>query len=448
MSTATSPLQGRMIFLVGLRRSGTNWLERIVHAHPDVVVIPGETSLFGRGIRTLASQVRHVLPDAAGVGSIYASRPAFLAALRGYCDAILAEAAGAIDPDASHIVERTPLHVFDLDLIGAVYPDARVVHLIRDGRDVARSVLSMDWGPQTVADAAREWRAGITAARAAAPDLASYTEVRYEELLSDPTTGIAALFDALQLSAPDSVLADAQHEWSRPFNTDPRDPRIGHGKWAGTWTPEEERCFDDIAGDMLRELGYDTAPQPAAPAPASTPPPQRPTPVEPALTRPRRLRLPRRRIEPATAPAPTERLGTDVAEALLERLASRDFYGAGAMLSSDAEVRVLTPDFDFSAQGPFATDALVATLQSEVASWGRPERVELFPGGGQVVMVLSHSLEGQKTHRVVVIEPAEGSVRRLRYVRLPFGRVERDAGADDGLFDRADVSHQYVATGA
>jgi hypothetical protein len=39
----------------------------------------------------------------------------------------------------------------------------------------------------------------------------------------------------------------------------------------------------------------------------------------------------------------------------------------------------------------------VATLQSEVDSWGRPERVELFPGAGQVVMVVSHSVEGQMT---------------------------------------------------
>jgi hypothetical protein len=430
-----------MIFLVGLRRSGTNWLERIVNAHPDVVVIPGETDLFSRGVRTLASQVRHFLPDAAGMGSIYASRPAFLAALRGYCDAMLAEAAGAVNRDAFHIVERTPLHVFDLDLIGTVYPDARVVHIIRDGRDVARSVLSMDWGPQTVADAAREWRAGIIAARAAAPDLASYTEVRYEELLFDPATAIVALFDALGLSAPESVVADAMQEWSRPFNTDPGDPRIGHGKWAGRWAPEEERCFDDIAGDLLSELGYGIAPQPA------TAPSHHQLPVQggPALTRTRRLRLLRRgAIEPSAA---TNGHGTDVADAFLERRASRDFYGAGAMLSPDAEVRVLTNDFDFSARGSFAADAFVATLQSEVASWGRPQRVELFPGAGQVVMVVAHSVEGQMTHRVVVIEPAGGSVRRLQYLRLPFGRVERRGEAEvGGVFDSANAPREEVAT--
>lgn len=433
-----------MIFLVGLRRSGTNWLERIVHAHPDVVVIPGETDLFGRGVRTLASQVRHCLPDAAGMGSIYASRPAFLAAVRCYCDAILAEAAGAVNRDAFHIVERTPLHVFDLDLIGSVYPDSRVVHIIRDGRDVARSVLSMDWGPQTVADAAREWRAGITAAQAAAHDLASYTEVRYEELLSDPATGIVALFDALGLSAPDSVVADAMEEWSRPFNTDPRDPRVGHGKWAGRWTPEEERCFDDIAGDLLRELGYGTAPQ-VAPAPPQR---QSPTPDGRALTRIRRPRLRRRRaIEPAPTSVPTNGLGTDVADAFLERLASRDFYGAGAMLSPDAEVRVLTTDFDFSAHGPSAADAFVATLQSEVAFWGRPQRVELFPSAGQVVMVVSHSVDGQVIHRVVVIEPAKGSVRRLQYLRLPFGRGEpRGEGDTDGSFDAPTHNVEYATS--
>jgi hypothetical protein len=46
----------------------------------------------------------------------------------------------------------------------------------------------------------------------------------------DPATKIVALFDALGLSAPDTVVDDAMQERSRPFNTDPGDPRIGHGK--------------------------------------------------------------------------------------------------------------------------------------------------------------------------------------------------------------------------
>jgi len=414
-----------MIFLVGLRRSGTNWLERIVRAHPDVVVIPGETYLFGRGVRTLQTQVRHTLPDAAGVGSIFASRPSFLAAARAYCDAVLAEAAAAVDPDAFHIVERTPMHVFDLDLIGAVYPDARVVHIIRDGRDVARSVLSMDWGPQTVAYAAREWRSGIAAARAAAPALACYTEVRYEELLSDPATGIVGVFEALGLSTPDAVVEAAMQEWSTPFNTDPADPRICHGKWAGTWSAEEERAFDDIAGDMLRDLGYGAAQQAGLAAGASAR--QSPPPGAPAPTSARRPLLRRRR--PA-APAPAAGHGTAVAEAFLERLAALDLYGAAAMLSPDAQVRALTTDFDWAASGRHAADALVVTLQSEVASWGRPDRTEVFPVADQVVMVISHTVAGEATNRVVVIEPAEGSVRRLLYLRLPFGSAERLRYAD------------------
>jgi hypothetical protein len=426
-----------MIFLVGLRRSGTNWLERIVRTHPDVVVIPGETYLFGRGVRTLQTQVRHALPDAAAVGSIYASRPSFLAAARAYCDAVLAEAAGAVDPDAFHIVERTPLHVFDLDLIGAVYPDARVVHIIRDGRDVARSVLSMDWGPQTVADAAREWRSGIAAAHAVAPALASYTEVRYEELLSDPATGIVGVFDALGLSAPDAVVAAAMQEWSMPFNTDPADPRIGHGKWAGTWSAEDERAFDDIAGDMLRDLGYGAAPQagPAAAASAR----QSPALDEPAPTSSRRPLLRRRR--PA-APAPATGNATAVAEAFLERLVALDFYSAAAMLSPDAQVRALTTDFNWAASGGHAINALVITLQSEVASWGRPDRTEVFPAADQVVMVVSHTMAGEVTNRVVVIEPAEGSVRRLLYLRLPFGSAERLRDGDTAALGDADASRR------
>ena len=56
-----------------------------------------------------------------------------------------------------------------MPLIAEVYPDARFVHIIRDGRDVARSIVAQPWGPATVKEAAKEWGDSVAAGRAAAP---------------------------------------------------------------------------------------------------------------------------------------------------------------------------------------------------------------------------------------------------------------------------------------
>ena len=53
----------------------------------------------------------------------------------------------------------------ELDLIAEIYPDARVLHIIRDGRAVTRSLLALPNGPSTIEDAAEEWRESVAAFR-------------------------------------------------------------------------------------------------------------------------------------------------------------------------------------------------------------------------------------------------------------------------------------------
>ena len=54
--------------------------------------------------------------------------------------------------------DKTPGYVREMIRIEHVLPEARFIHLIRDGRDVALSVLARDWGPDTVEGAARRWK--------------------------------------------------------------------------------------------------------------------------------------------------------------------------------------------------------------------------------------------------------------------------------------------------
>ncbi len=95
--------------------------------------------------------------------------------------------------------EKTPHNVLFMVPLGELFPEARFIHLIRDGRDVACSLITMDWlNPltgrkldyvQNIASAARYWREVVTVARQQAqhPTLAGRVrELRYEALVANP----------------------------------------------------------------------------------------------------------------------------------------------------------------------------------------------------------------------------------------------------------------------
>jgi hypothetical protein len=244
-----------MIFNVGARRSGTYWLQRIVCAHPAVAEVPGETYVFSHGVAPLMERFRHQDRDEQAVGTVYADRGRLIASVRALCDSVFAEFAQAGE---ERVAERTPWHVHHLPLIAEVYPDARFVHIVRDGRDVVRSLVAQPWGPATVAEAAEEWRGSVEAGRAAAGELgARLLEVRYEEMLADPGAAVARLYEHLGLEGGlEQALAAAGVE----ANVGAHDVRVGAGKWREGWKRRDLREFDRVAGGLLGELGYAQGP--------------------------------------------------------------------------------------------------------------------------------------------------------------------------------------------
>jgi Sulfotransferase family len=251
VSRADSPLRERLIFNVGARRSGTFWLQRIVSAHPDVAAVPSETHLFSHGIAPLFERFHHGDPDSPQVGSMYIDRERLLDATRDFCDAAFETFRG----DHECVAERTPLHALHVDLISDIYPDSRIVHIIRDGRDAVRSLMTQRWGPGSIAAAAEEWRASVSAARDAGIDAHRYREVRYEEMLDAPEKTIAAIYGWLGLRTTDETLERGLAEARARANVGPR-TGVGTRKWEPEWGERELAEFERVAGGLLRELGY------------------------------------------------------------------------------------------------------------------------------------------------------------------------------------------------
>src|SRR5438105_12709101 len=167
----------RLLIVVGCPRSGTTWLQQLLLSHPQVVGPSEETFLFARLAPAWA--LAH-----SAEGDIWGDRATSIAAIRRFCDRILTHVPGA--DEAALLVEKTPAHVFCLEQVAALYPDLAVIHLVRDGRDVARSLVEFEFGVPDLGSAATVWQQSLDAFDHARPRLHHAREVRYEDLLDDP----------------------------------------------------------------------------------------------------------------------------------------------------------------------------------------------------------------------------------------------------------------------
>jgi LPS sulfotransferase NodH len=259
-----SPLYERVAFVVGAPRSGTTWLQQLLYVHPDVAT-GGESHLFCEGLPAVFGNFDH--PNGMSHLSTWVARAELLTAARAFCDAVFETQRAATRPSARLVLEKTPNHRLQAALQAQLYPDARYVHIIRDGRDATASQREL-WGEANdeFADAdraAEAWAAAVYDVRTHFAGLA-YLEVRYEDIVADTRATLGVIFDHLGL-AHDAALRDAATAFGRaPVHTSPQSPTVGIRKHAGDAV--SERAVALAAGDLLVEFGYATEDEVAAAA--------------------------------------------------------------------------------------------------------------------------------------------------------------------------------------
>jgi Sulfotransferase family len=262
--------------VLGVRRSGTTLLRVMLDGHPDLAV-PDE-SYF---IPQLADRQRsHVdveafLDDLRRLPTIREWEiPLDEVRARLRPGMALGEAVAAVYQTYAALHgkhrwgDKTPMYMQRLPLLERLFPDARYVHLIRDGRDTAVSFLSMPAGivtrtwahPETSADFACQWSTEVEAARALGVRAGGrYMETRYEELVADPERELRRIcelagleFDPAMLEYAGKVDVSAKpHQQSLS-----RAPTPGLRDWRSDLSPADVEGFEEVAGDLLRELGY------------------------------------------------------------------------------------------------------------------------------------------------------------------------------------------------
>ena len=165
--------------------------------------------------------------------------------------------------------DKTPLYMQYLPLLERLFPTARYVHLIRDGRDAAVSYLAVPegimtagWGhPRDAAGFACQWATEVGAARALGARVGRerYLEVRYEALVADPDAELRRVCGFAVLPYDDAMLGyvgqtDSARKQHQQRLNEP--PRVGVRDWRTEMPPSEVAGFEAVAGGLLHELGY------------------------------------------------------------------------------------------------------------------------------------------------------------------------------------------------
>jgi hypothetical protein len=171
---------------------------------------------------------------------------------------------------------KTPAYVRRIPVLHGIWPEARFVHIIRDGRDVCLSILNWyhadqtagryaTWAEDPVSTTALWWerkvRLGRQGGHSLSPDL--YYEICYERLVWEPAAECARLCAFLGVPYDEKMLRfhegrtktkrglDAKTAWL-PITRGLRD-------WRTQMATADIERFEAGAGALLDELGYPRA---------------------------------------------------------------------------------------------------------------------------------------------------------------------------------------------
>jgi hypothetical protein len=243
----------RPIWIVGAPRSGTTLLRSILDAHPSICCPPWETGVFDRLAPMIQGDFEIVRREESERWDF--DRTALLAWMKGSVEQLMA--AVIASSGKPRWCEKTPAHVYHMDLIAEVFPDSQFIHIIRNGWDVVKSLRNMSWAPKQISWSIERWKTSVSAGQRFGKSATSeqYTEIRYEDLCREPEQSIRQICTFLCEPFAEHMLEfhkPQNNSWGRTADAlnAPRSQA-----YRGL-TAIERLCLRWKAGDLLRHLGY------------------------------------------------------------------------------------------------------------------------------------------------------------------------------------------------
>jgi glycosyltransferase involved in cell wall biosynthesis len=257
------------IFIGGAGRSGTTLLRVMLNAHsslcagPEFKLLPNISNIYKQLMNMEKIKKAYSLNDDAYINKVF----------RNFISSFFSN--HIINNDAIRLVEKTPHNILVMKELGSMFPEAKFIHMIRDGRDVVSSLLTKNWVGfdgkplnyvENIEDAAKYWKnTVIKGINDGNNNLLKgrVKIVKYENLIEHTKEEIRRILEFIDEPWDKKVLeyyeVDRGYE-PQESSTKQVNKKINKkslNRWKNDFTKKDKKIFKKVAGDLLIDLGYE-----------------------------------------------------------------------------------------------------------------------------------------------------------------------------------------------
>ena len=275
------------IFLVGSGRSGTTWLQSLLSSHPRIYT--GVETHFFSAISPFIKEIKNKREINVGLHA-YLNESQGRELLDNLFWKVITNLPSP-NERPQYFLEKTPRHVLFFEEILFIFPNTKIIHIIRDGRMVVNSCFKAaetwagGWATNNLYKETLKWKMAINKGREAVnllKDPKQYFEVKYEDLRENTENSLLGIFDWLNLDFNINLLNRIINENSIDFMRSKRayfssitvpfhnqqdeeikkiypDEFIQKGNYKNKeygLSKYQKLRVDYLAGDLLIDLGY------------------------------------------------------------------------------------------------------------------------------------------------------------------------------------------------
>lgn len=260
------------IFIVGCQRSGTSFLYRVFDEVLDIG-FGRDNTLFLKIDNTLSNKDFNIPENLSQLLSYFDSSLVFKKRFPGI-QLNKQEFKSLLTDDLSYanIIRsiygywslsqgksgwggKTPDYTAYQQELFELFPDIKIIHIVRDGRDVASSLNKLSWGPNDPIVAANYWMKRVQTGSEGNKLLPTenYIEIKYEDFLEKPIPEFKKLIEFVDVADRKEVLETFENTII---------PKIKSGncyKWKRSFTDYEKAVYEAVAGDVLKHYNYEVS---------------------------------------------------------------------------------------------------------------------------------------------------------------------------------------------